>query len=151
MRWKSSDLEKLKARVRKTYDFYIGIDCGTKTGLAVWSIRQKAFLSLQTTKIHWAMDTVRKIAEATAVFVVVEDARQVRFGTDPFKAQGAGSVKRDARIWEDFLTDLNIPFEMVKPNKRATKKSAEEFRQLTGYQGQTSSHGRDAALLVYSY
>ncbi len=67
------------------------------------------------------------------------------------KQQGAGSVKRDCKIWEDFLTDLDIPFEMVAPRKGMTKYSAAAFKKLTGYEGKTSEHARDAAMLVFGF
>jgi hypothetical protein len=38
---------------------------------------------------------------------------------------------------------------MVAPKNAITKMKAEYFRQLTGYKGKTSEHGRDAAMLVY--
>jgi len=37
----------------------------------------------------------------------------------------------------------------VAPERGRTKLSAEQFRTVTGYAGITSSHGRDAAMLVY--
>ena len=85
------------------------------------------------------------------MFVRIEDARQRRWlGNKGREAlQGAGSIKRDATIWEDFLTDKKIPFEMVAPSRNSTKLSAEVFKRLTGWQGRTSEHSRDAAMLVF--
>ena len=62
---------------------------------------------------------------------------------------GAGSVKRDAVIWEEFCIDNGIKFFSVPPAKGLTKWSAQTFSEVTGWQGRTSNHGRDAALLVY--
>ena len=63
---------------------------------------------------------------------------------------GGGSIggSRDATR-EDFLTDKKIPFEMVAPSRNSTKLSAEVFKRLTGWQGRTSEHSRDAAMLVF--
>ena len=85
------------------------------------------------------------------LFVFIEDPRKAVYKRqdDIHKAQGAGSVKRDATIWEDFLTDKRIPFAMVRPVKEMTKWSDAYFRKVTGYTGQTSVHARDAAMLVY--
>lgn len=92
------------------------------------------------------------------VFVRVEDARQRTWvpwqkneKAERGKREGAGSVKRDAKIWEDFLTDLGVPFEMVPPKNNKTKVSAEYLKQLTGYTGTTSKHARDAAMLVIGF
>lgn len=90
--------------------------------------------------------------------VRVEDARQRTWVPwqknekyERGKREGAGSVKRDAKIWEDFLKDLGIPFEMVAPKKNKTKVSDAYLQQLTGYAGKTSQHARDAAMLVIGF
>ena len=62
---------------------------------------------------------------------------------------GAGSVKRDCQIWEDFLRAHGIKYEMVAPHQGATKWTADTFARITGYTGRTSNHGRDAAVLVF--
>lgn len=136
------------------YRYYIGIDVGTKTGIAVWDRQSKSFTRLDTLKIHeaWALVTRINQGYVGMIFVRVEDARKISWETkdkkaDAARAQGAGSVKRDAAIWEDFLTDMNIPFEMVKANN--TKLPADKFEMITGYKEQTSSHARDAAMMVY--
>lgn len=87
------------------------------------------------------------------VKVRVEDARKAKFNRqqEMYKAQGAGSVMRDAKIWEDFLADLQIDYEMVRPKKDLTKWNSETFKNITGYAGASSEHARDAALLVYGF
>lgn len=130
----------------------IGIDPGTNTGVAVWDSREGKFLSLETLSLHRALLKVMIIhAENPKMEVVFEDARQrtwFGYGDVSAKAQGAGSVKRDCSIWEDFLTDYGIPFQAHAPIKGGTKVSADYFRRISGYQGRTSEHSRDAAMLV---
>lgn len=130
----------------------IGIDPGTHTGMAVWDTREKQFLSLETIPIHRAMAVVLDWHYRTGdVQVVFEDARQRRWfgkGDTNAKAQGAGSVKRDCSIWEDFCRDYEIPFVAKPPVKGATKLSADFFRMIYHYNGRTSEHSRDAAMLV---
>ena len=131
---------------------FIGIDTGTKTGIAIWNASASKFDHIGTTTISRAMDMVRGFKTAGhEVFVRVEDARLRKWFGDKSddKIQGAGSVKRDAAIWEDFLKENNIRFEMVHPMKGATKLSKEQFFKTTGYTGLTSEHSRDAAMLVY--
>lgn len=85
------------------------------------------------------------------VEVVFEDARQRTWfghGDTDAKKQGAGSVKRDCSIWEDFCKDYGIPFWAKPPVKGATKVSADYFKMVSHYQGRTSEHSRDAAMLV---
>lgn len=130
---------------------YIGIDPGTHTGLAIWDSRKGAFLSLVTLPIHRALQVVQYMTTEGDVKVVFEDARQRKWfgeGDISAKQQGAGSVKRDCSIWEDFCNDYDIPFEARSPIKGATKVTAEYFKMISHYQGRTSSHSRDAAMLV---
>ncbi len=140
---------------------YIGIDTGTHTGVAVWDGGQ--FLLLETMAIHKAMEIVNEyVRSGIDVVVRVEDPRQrTWFGTERMsreqerkKLQGVGSVKRDASIWEDYLSDLckakaNIKYEMVAPKHNMTKLSSDSFKALTKWQGRTNEHCRDAACLVW--
>lgn len=136
----------------------IGIDTGVHTGFAVYDTDLKALESVKEYTIHRAMDIVKQLYdEGKDIKVRFEDARKrTWFGhhtaeEDRARLQGAGSVKRDCQIWEDYLTDLRIPFEMVAPKNNATKLTAEQFRRITGYEGKTNEHGRDAAMLVYGF
>lgn len=132
---------------------YIGIDPGKHTGIAVWSSKQGRLIHVETMAIHRAMDLVLQWKETQGenVFVIFEDARQRKyFGqTSREVLQGAGSVKRDATIWEDFLRDHKISFRAVPPAKGATKWDAERFKKVTCWNYRTSEHSRDAAMLVY--
>lgn len=134
---------------------YIGIDPGTHTGLAVWDTREAKFLSLETLPIHRAMTYILKWALKAEdigqeIQVVFEDARQRKwYGKESNdKLQGAGSVKRDCSIWEDFCRDYQIPFVAVPPMKGGTKVSESYFKTISGWKGRTSNHARDAAMLV---
>jgi len=134
----------------------IGIDPGTHTGVAVWDTREGKFLSLETLPIHRALHFVHSMKRACDghgedIQVVFEDARQRTWfghGDTDAKKQGAGSVKRDCSIWEDFCKDDGIPFWAKPPVKGATKVSADYFKMVSHYQGRTSEHSRDAAMLV---
>ena len=133
---------------------YIGIDPGTHTGVAVWDSKEGKFLSLESMPIHIALTRVLAIAERHRddVQVIFEDARLRTWfgkGNVSAKAQGAGSVKRDCSIWEDFLIDSGIPFVTTKPGNVATKVTPSWFRKLTGWEGRCSEHARDAAMLVF--
>lgn len=131
--------------------FYIGIDPGTHTGMAVWDSKEGKFLSLETLPIHRAMVEVMNLRIGREILVVFEDARQRKWygkGDTDAKKQGAGSVKRDCSIWEDFCKDYGIPFRAIPPVKGATKITPEYFKLISHYQGRTSEHSRDAAMLV---
>ena len=131
--------------------FYIGIDPGTHTGMAVWDSKEGKFLSLETLPIHRAMVEVMNLRIGREIQVVFEDARQRKWygeGDTNAKLQGAGSVKRDCSIWEEFCKDYGIPFRAIPPVKGATKITPEYFKLISHYQGRTSEHSRDAAMLV---
>lgn len=136
----------------------IGIDTGHDTGLAVWDTGRRAFRAVSTMRIHRAIEAVRDWEHDNPgqVRVVFEDARQRRWIPDSHdlrremgRRQGAGSVKRDATIWQEALTDYGIPFEAVRPQQGLTKWDADTFARITGWTGRTSNHARDAALLVF--
>ena len=137
--------------------FLIGIDCGKHTGLAVWDTETQKFIRLETMPIHKALFFVydlRQVSPAPCVYF--EDARQRKWlprerNASEYrgKLMGAGSVKRDATIWQDALTDWGIPFQMVPPRPGLTKWDADYFAHVTGYTDPTSEHSRDAALLVF--
>ena len=133
---------------------YIGIDPGTHTGVAVWDTKERRFLSLETMPIHQALIKVMMWRDRIGhnLQVVFEDARQrTWFGKDRntnAKLQGAGSIKRDCSIWEDFCRDYEIPYYAVPPMKGGTKLSESYFKTISGWKGRTSNHARDAAMLV---
>jgi hypothetical protein len=144
--------------MKKRYKYYIGIDCGVKTGMCVWSAFDKRIRHISTVKIHQAMAGVKFWHDGNPkeIFVRVEDARkrtwvpwQENEKAERGKREGAGSVKRDAIIWEDFLEELGVDFEMVAPKDNKTKLTAEAFKAVTRYDGTTSEHARDAAMLVF--
>lgn len=132
----------------------IGIDPGVQTGLAV-SINGK----LTRVETHGAVSAMREVLHlcqyglptGASPLVRFEDARKRKwFGSKgPEALQGAGSIKRDCSIWEEFCELHKIPFAPIAPAKGSTKWSDAQFRRLTGWEGRTSEHGRDAALLVW--
>jgi hypothetical protein len=130
----------------------IGIDPGAVTGLAVWDAKERRLRDVNSMPIHEAMREVDAERRAGGLrMVVFEDARlRSWFGAaGREKLQGAGSIKRDCAIWADYLADIGVPFKQVKPQKGATKWTAERFRQMTGWTGRCNEHARDAALLVW--
>lgn len=137
----------------KDFDYIIGIDPGVNTGIAIWHIREKNFFRIATVIAVIAEQIIiaANTSPACKILVRFEDARlRDWFGkSGREKLQGAGSIKRDSQRWEEFLTHHKIPFEAVEPKNNRTKMSALQFNLLTGWNGQTNSHGRDAGALVF--
>lgn len=143
---------------------YIGIDTGVNTGVAVWDNRQRTLLLVDCMMIHQAMDLVKewknKCADiGTRLIVRVEDARQRKWfekkysrkGEEENVLQGAGSIKRDAKIWDDYLKDLGVEYQMVPPKGGMTKYTSERFQAVTGWKKRTNEHSRDATMLVFGF
>lgn len=131
---------------------FIGIDTGVHTGFAVWDSDTKELVEISTLTITQAMQRVTELRVILRhVKLYIEDARKrTWFGkAGREKLQGAGSVKRDCSIWEDWCKEQDIECVMVSPKHNRTKLSAAQFRVLTKWTGRTSEHARDAALLVF--
>ena len=135
----------------------VGIDPGLHTGLAVWDTSSRQFLDIRCSGIVDAMDYLEGLrAERGIGLVVFEDARQRTWiprerdiAQMKGRAMGAGSVKRDCSIWEEWCTSRGVQFIATKPRNGMTKLSDEAFRAITGYDRRTNNHGRDAAMLVF--
>lgn len=137
----------------------IGIDTGTHTGFAVYDTKAKKLTEVTSMMIHKAMERIAELKKLhTDIKVRVEDPRQrTWFGTrvsretERKKLQGVGSVKRDASIWDDYLKDLGVPYEMVPPKNNVTKLTSYTFKRYTGWDKPTNEHGRDAAGLIFGF
>lgn len=135
----------------------IGIDPGTKTGFSVLDIASGTFIEVSTLRIDQALFKAVEYMQTHDCFFIVEDARKRRWFKDSGMTerernglrQGAGSVKRDSSIWEDFLKARGAIFEMIPPKKGTTKYDAAYFKRLTGWEKITSEHGRDAGMKVW--
>lgn len=130
----------------------IGIDTGVNTGFAVWQDNElKAVASMTITQ---AMSKIKECCPPQMTKLYIEDARKwIGFHGKTKKSdarlQGAGSVKRDASIWEDWCKENGYEVVFVKPMGKGLKKSAEDFKRITKWQGRTNEHSRDAAMIVY--
>lgn len=139
---------------------YVGIDPGTSTGVGIITGPEIIIKNAITGKIHEAMALVQTIVELfPRVHIRVEDSRKrKKYGNNhTAKLQGAGSIKRDCSIWEDFIEDLNknhpgvITVEYLHPQKGSTKINSTVFKKMTGLAGRYSNHARDAYMLIHDY
>lgn len=131
--------------------YKIGIDPGVTTGLAVWDSKEGVFVHIDQTSILNAMRYVLRHFDWCDGILYIEDAR-MRSGAR-HKAQGAGSIKRDCSIWQEFCEMEKLPHVFLKPG-RGTKLPPEVFAKSTGWTGKASTHktwhhARDAAILVF--
>jgi hypothetical protein len=129
----------------------VGIDTGVNTGYAVWNKSAKQFSDILTLQIHEVILRLNQLHQSHRIKVRIEDARLRKWvsgGRE--KLQGVGSVKRDAKILEDFCKDKGITYELVAPKNNKTKLTPDVFVRMTGWRGKCSEHARDAAMLVFN-
>lgn len=130
----------------------IGIDPGTKTGFAVWDLDKKEFIEIKTLSIVTAFENVLFWQKARGIKALrFEDSRLRSWfaGKGREALQGAGSIKRDCSIWQEFCEYHQIDFEPIKPMKGQTKWNSGTFAKLTKWRQRTSEHSRDAGILVF--
>lgn len=140
--------------MNQKYNCVIGIDPGVSTGFAVWLPSLQKLSLVGTFGIIEAIEWVVKHNTLYGNILVRIENPNLRkwFGnTGREKLQGAGSIKRDYSIWKGFFEKADINYQDVAPRSIKTKVSADYFRKLTGWEGRTSSHARDAAMMVYGY
>ena len=131
----------------------IGIDTGVNTGIAVSVDGKLTVVASMTITKAFAL-VAQYPADQTKLYI--EDARKwngysknITDKKSKAKAQGAGSVKRDAQIWEDWCKENGYEYLLLSPAAKGAKVDAVKFEKITGWQGRTSQHARDAAMLVY--
>ena len=131
----------------------IGIDPGINTGMA---IKGDKSIELKTVKTHQAFMKIVDLSNDFDITVYCEDARQRKwYGKNAkVKNQGAGAIKVECKIWEDFLKDMLksgriLNYYMVHPIRGGTKVNELIFRQISGYSGRCSEHARDAYMLIH--
>lgn len=136
--------------------YAIGIDTGVTTGIAVWDIAEKKFIYVRQCAIHKAIFYVQELINIhgkDSIVIFVEDARKRKFFRGEniaAKQQGAGSIKRDASVWESYLTDTGVEFHMKAPHN--TKIDPNIFEKMTGVKTLKGEHHlRDAAMMVINY
>jgi hypothetical protein len=136
--------------------YYIGIDAGACTGLAEW--QYGGDLRCDTTTFWGAIDRIREMHKCwgTHLCVVIEAGwknrpvfarpgvqgrRQLRI------AQNVGQNHAHGKLIVDYCDLKGIRYLALRPG--TPKLNDEQFRRLTGYDGTTSQHARDAAMMVW--
>lgn len=149
------------ASIRK-YSIVIGIDPGTNTGFTAYNCDTKQYLHCETLPIHIAIFRIEKLVEfdffPRGMLIIVEDSRHISGPNE--KKLGAGSIRRDCSIWEDYLEELvkrtskDITFIFVRPtNNKYLKMNPHEWTKYSKYQGNRmpSEHARDSATYLFKY
>lgn len=130
----------------------IGIDTGVKTGVAVWE--DQALQVVTSMTIVKAMTFIIQNYPVETTKLYIEDARKWvgwkgKTNDTEQRRKGAGSIQRDAKIWEDWCKDMGYDYLMIKPMGKGLKKNAADFKRITGWMKLCNEHARDAAMIVF--
>jgi hypothetical protein len=132
---------------------YVGLDPGVKTGIAV--VRNSKFIFVGSGSILQVMEWLLAWMESFNIEVRIENPFLYKnFGLSvkgmQSRMMGAGSVQRDYKIWVEFFAKHKITYSDVNPKNILNKyNDAKLFKNATGWQHPTNSHGRDAGMMVW--
>lgn len=134
----------------------LGIDPGANTGIATFE--DGVLVALETIAPHQIEQLLRARTPARVVF---EDSRlQTRAWTAQAKtAKGAGLATArslgQVDAWCALITalceQLSVPAHGISPKNKGAKLNAAQFERLTGWQGRSNQHERDAATCAWRY
>lgn len=132
----------------------LGMDPGASTGVA--TIVDGALVQLDTIAPHEIERTIRAAMPARVVF---EDSR-LQSHTWTRGKSGAASAKMARNVgqvdaWCTLITavcgELGIPAHGISPAAKGAKVQADRFAVVTGWQGRSNEHERDAAMVAWPY
>lgn len=138
---------------------YIGIDPDTqKSGVCIWNEKTKSIDYLACLNFFDLFDLLRH--QNPNYLKIVIEAGWLNKSNWHGKASGSSALntKIGERTGANFEVGkkivemceyLKLNATLVKPIK--TKKKADEFKRLTGYQKRTNQEMRDACMLVYGF
>lgn len=132
----------------------IGLDPGQRTGVAI--CRDGKLCELRTVS---PADIEALIVEHAPALVVFEDSRMqspvFSRGTNPRAmlkiARNVGEIDQLCRQIEDICKRLVVPRIGVSPLRKGSKLTAARFAKVTGWQGRSNQHERDAAMCAFRY
>ena len=133
----------------------LGIDPGKRTGLAFYDVEAGTLTRCEALDFWEAVEAVTEAAD-TIAGAVVEDARRIglyarrddlRGRRRDAAARSVGEIDAQVRLWLELLERLAIPTATEQPTRQ--KWDAATFASLTGWEGRTNEHARDAARLVF--
>lgn len=131
---------------------YIGIDPGVTTGFA--EIVDGQYTIIMQTTIIAAMERVIERSKIGDVCLHVENPNMRKYygNTSRERLQGAGSIKRDYKIWQELAAHHNIRMFPVSPASIGSQFNSEAiFKAATGYTKKCGIHARDAAKIIYKF
>lgn len=132
--------------------YHLAIDPGVHTGIAIWDDLNYEFIEIKTLGSFAGCIYVSEFLKKNPdTIVYIEDANKRRWygHNSNEKIQGAGWIKTLSNEWIRFLKELSIETKIVAPKNIKTIVNSKQFSKLTGWEGKTSIHARDAAAMVW--
>lgn len=153
-----AEIEALAARPiqRGELDHVVGIDPGTATGIADYDVVAGELCIVECWRFWIAYEFLVSFYDRSSTLVIVEDASLIsptfhhKALTEAAKAktsQRVGQVKRESQLLIEGLRRAGFFVQGVKPRG---KMNADQFKRLTGWQGKTNSHSRDAGAMAFN-
>lgn len=131
----------------------IGIDPGTKTGIAVY--HDGTLAELLTVSPDGIVDTMTRYAPD---MVVMEDSRlqSAVFSRKASQramlkiARNVGEVDQICRRIEAYCEGAGVELVQISPLAKGAKLDARRFSAMTGWEGRSNQHERDAGVVAWS-
>jgi hypothetical protein len=133
-------------------NIYIGIDPGVITGVAI--IINGKYSIIKQMNIIKAMDLISSYIVDYDICLHVENPtfRKYFGNTGREKLQGAGSIKRDYKIWTEYAEHHKIRLFPIAPAAIGSDFDNENiFHATTGWTSKCGKHARDAAKIVFKF
>lgn len=133
----------------------IGIDPGSKTGVAVYN--DGCIQELYTTD---TIGIISRIKIDRPAMIVIEDstltshvftAPGIRHAAAMKVARNIGEVDGYCKLIKQVCGELGIAFYSVSPKDKGKKIDAARFKILTGWAESSNQHERDAALVAWRF
>ncbi|MCB1757517.1 MAG: hypothetical protein KDJ38_18490 [Gammaproteobacteria bacterium] len=152
----SDEAEKISAKIQDANPprYLVCIDPGVKTGIALYDYDDRKIKHVTTKEFWGAHDYVVGHFTPAEVLILIESSESNGFMWNA-KGQGVraavrvarsvGQNNREASLLQQRLTMLGYRCALVKPKN--TKKSAAYVAKLSGWNGKTNEHNRDAIMM----
>lgn len=125
----------------------IGIDPGTKTGMAIYDKKSRSLIDVWITDFWGAYGTILAAKEPIDK-VIIEVPRCKKNWQGAGAAIDVGGIVREAKLLADGIEKLGIVVVRVHPQG---KHDAAYVKKLTGWPKRTNEHTRDAIMLCWGY
>ena len=136
--------------------YIIGIDPGKKTGFAIFNIFEKRITSASTQTfwdVYYYLHEISIIGRTDEYIINIEvpnsnhNWQKNKDGSKNIKAdKGVGAICRESEILAKGIENLEFQVNRIHPRG---KLNASQVKKITGYNGRTNPHVRDAIMLCW--